>query len=224
MYRLGEREHNHHKLYISLALFAVLVITIFFVARHFLSPDTEIGKTPAATITNVSFEQTKIQTVDVPYFTMSIPATWKLSSMDAEVPKPNYIWQGTAGEDKNRWLSVYIDANLANFAVNRALHVQASGPSINVIGSTSDNCTSFTGVTSSQTGKSPAKWESIDFLCDSGNYERDVVGIVSADGLNNVNLAGPTKGIHKYFFTFTDNSNQPDYNIFTEALKSFKAK
>ena len=79
-------------------------------------------------------------------------------------------------------------------------------------------------MTGSTTGKSPAKWESIDFICDSGNYQRDVVGSVSGDGLNNINLTGPTKGPHRYFFTYTDNNSQPDYAIFSEALKSFKAK
>lgn len=224
MYRLGEREHNHRKLYIVLALFAIVVIATIFAARHFLAPDTQIGKTPAATLTNVNFEQTKLQTIDEPSFTMSIPASWKISAMPNDVPQATYLWKGTVGEDKSRWISAYVDQSLANFAVNKALHVQANGVSINVIGSTSDNCTSFTGATSSQTGKSPAKWESIDFLCDSGNYERNVVGTVSADGLNNINITGPLKGIHKYFFTYTDNSNQPDYTIFTNALKTFKAK
>jgi len=224
MYRLGEREHHHRKLYTLLALFAVVVITIFFSAKHFLTPETDLGKTPAAVVTNVSYDQTKQQRIDEPYFTMSIPASWKVGSINAEAPKPMYIWQGTVGEDKNRWISVYVDASLQSLAVNRAVHIQAAGSTINVIGTTSDNCTSFTGAASSTTGKSPAKWETIDFLCDSGNYERDVVGTVSPDGLNNVNLVGTSKGSHRYFFTYTDNSNQPDFSIFTDALKSLKAK
>lgn len=224
MYRLGEREHNHRKLYIVLGLLAVLIVALFFWARHFLSPDTQLSGTPVPKITNVTYDQTKLQTIDEPDFSMSIPATWKLNTTTMDVPKPMYVWQGTVGEDRTRWISVFVDASLASFAVNRALHIQANGAAINVIGSTSDNCTSFTGAVSSQTGKSPAKWETIDFLCDSGNYERDVVGIVSSDGMNNVNLDGPTKGIHHYFFTYTDNSNQPDYTIFTGALKTFKAK
>ncbi len=224
MYRLGEREHKHHKLYIAFAVFAIIIIGLIIAAKQLLTTDTKIDNSAVATTTKVSFEQTKLQIVDAATFTMSIPASWKVSTINAEVPKPTYIWQGTVGEDKNRWISVYVDSQLTNFAVNRALHIQANGTNISVIGSTSDNCTSFTGVTNSTTGKSPAKWETIDFICDSGNYQRDVVGVVSPDGMNNINIVGTTKGVHRYFFTYTDNNSQPDYGIFSESLKSFKAK
>lgn len=224
MYRLGEREHKHHKLYIFFGVFGVIIIIALFAAKHFLTSETKLDNTGPAIVTDVSYEQTKLQAVDAATFTMKIPASWKLSSIVAEDPRPSYIWQGTVAEDKNRWISVYVDKQLANFAVNRAIHILANGSNLSVIGSTSDNCTSFTGVTGSTTGKSPAKWESIDFICDSGNYQRDVVGTVSPDGLNNINIAGTLKGPHRYFFTYTDNSNQPDYTIFSEALRSFKAK
>jgi hypothetical protein len=224
MYRLGEREHHHRKLYITLGIFAVIIVAGIIFAKQFLSSDTKIDNSAPAAVTAVTYEQTKLQQVDVPHFTMSIPATWKVSTINAEEPKPTYIWQGTTGEDKNRWISVFVDKPLTAFAVNRALHIQSNGATITVIGSTSDNCTSFTGPANTQTGKTPAKWETIDFLCDSGNYQRDVVGIVSPDGLNNVDITGTAKGTHRYFFTFTDNTNQPDYSIFTSALRSLKAK
>ncbi|MBC7582068.1 hypothetical protein H7097_04365 [Aeromicrobium sp.] len=224
MYRLGERENHHRKVYILLAVFVVMIAGLGFAAKQFFTADTQISNTATATITNVTYEQTKLRTIDEPSFTMTIPASWKLSSMYAEVPKPTYIFQGTVGEDKNRWISVFVDTPLPSFAVNRALRIQSNGPQISVIGSVSDNCTSFTGAASTQTGKSPAKWETIDFICDSGNYERDVVGVVSPDGLNNVNVASTVRGSHKYFFTYTDNSDQHDYSTFTESLKSFKAK
>lgn len=224
MYRLGEREHHHRKLYTVLGVFAVIIVAALFFAKQFLTADTKIDNSAPASVTAVTYEQTKLQKVDVPNFSMSIPASWKLSNINAEVPKPTYIWQGTTGEDKNRWISVFIDASLSNFAVNRALHIQSNGATITVIGDNSDNCTSFTGPANTQTGKTPAKWETIDFLCDSGNYERNVTGVVSPDGLNNTNLTGVTKGVHRYFFTYTDNTHQPDYSIFSEALRSFKAK
>jgi hypothetical protein len=223
MYRLGEREHHHRKLYISLVVLAGIIVAGAFAAKHYLRADSQITQQSPAAVTAVSYEQKKTQQVDTPFFGMAIPATWKVSSINAEDPKPKYIWQGTVGEDKNRWISVYMDTPLSTFAVNRAIHVQPNGAAMIVIGSTSDNCTSFTGAPKSQ-ATTPAKWETIDFICDSGNYERDVVGTVSPDGMNNINLTGPTKGTHRYFFTYTDNSNQADYSIFSEALKSFKAK
>lgn len=223
MYRLGEREHHHRKLYISLVLLAGVIVALGLAARHYLKSDSQITQQSPAAVSAVTYAQTKTQRLDTPYFTISVPSTWKLSGINAEDPKPKYIWQGTVGEDKNRWISVYMDTALSTFAVNRAVHIQADGPSITVIGSTSDNCTSFTGASKTQ-AQTPAKWEGIDFICDSGNYERDVVGTVSPDGMNNINLTGPLKGVHHYFFTYTDNSNQPDYSIFTNALKTFKAK
>jgi len=224
MYRLGEREHHHRKLYMLLGVFAILIVTGLFLAKQIMTSETKIDNSAPAVVSSVSYAETKLQQVSTPYFTMSLPATWKVSNINAEDPKPKYIWQGAVGEDKSRWISVFIDTPLSTFAVNRALHVQSNGATITVIGNTSDNCTSFTGPANTQTGKTPAKWETIDFLCDSGNYQRNVTGTVSPDGLNNVNLTGPTKGLQKYFFTYTDNTNQPDYTIFIEALKSFKAK
>lgn len=224
MYRLGEREHHHRKLYILLFVFALIIVGGGVAAKRFLVADTSISGSGPAVVTNVSYDQTKQQKVDTPYFSMSVPASWKPSTVTTEVVQPTFSWQGTVGEDRNRWISVFIDQPLTIFAVNRALHIQENMQNISVIGSVSDNCTSFTGAANTQTGKTPAKWEGIDFLCDTGNYERNVTGIVSPDGLNNINLSGTGKGPHKYFFTYTDNTNQPDYTNLTTALKSLKTK
>lgn len=222
MYRLGEREHNHHKLYILLGIFLLLVVGGYFAARNLLQSNTEISGSPAK-VTSVAFEQPKAQKVDTPLFSMNIPGNWKPRTNANDVPVATYSWQGASGEDRSRWISVYVDMDLKTFAVNRALHVEANGAYMNVISTVSDNCTSYTGAATNQ-GSTPAKWENIDFQCDSGNYERDVVGTVSTNGMNNVTITGTTKGPHHYFFTYTDNSSQPDYTVFSEALKSFKAK
>ena len=223
MYRLGEREHSHRSLYISLSIVLVLCLGAYIAARHFLTADTSLGPEPAASITNISYDQPQVQTADVPYFTMNIPKGWQLKKQTGEAPTPTYVWQGTSAEDRNRWISVYVDMNLPSFAVNRELHIQGEGHGITVVSEVSDNCTSFTGVANQGRGSTPAKWEGIDFMCDAGNYERDVVGIVSPNGLNNVVING-NKGPHNYFFTYTDNSSQPNYSIFTAALRSFQAK
>lgn len=222
MYRLGEREHHHHKLYITFFVFAVLVLLTVVAARHFLTANTQTSGSPAV-VTRVSYDNPKLQEVSGPTFTMQIPAGWKQAANNNAIPHPTYTWQGTTGEDKNRWISLYVDMKLPGVAVNRALHIQSNGAGINVISGTSDNCTSFTGPNNSSAGVQQAKWENITFLCDTGNYERDVVGIVSPDGMNTVNVTG-TKGLHAYFFTYTDDTAQPDYTIFSSALASFHAK
>ncbi len=222
MYRLGEREHSHRRLYAIFSVFAVLVLGVVVGAKHFLTTDTQTSGSPAV-VTKVSYDVPKLQAMDAVTFTMNIPSGWKQTPNNNAIPLPTYNWQGVTGEDKNRWLSVYVDMKLPGVAVNRALHVQANGPNINVISGTSDNCTSFTGPTNISSGIQQAKWENITFLCDTGNYERDVVGIVSPDGLNNLNVMG-SKGLHAYFFTYTDNNAQSNYTIFANALASFHAK
>jgi hypothetical protein len=69
-----------------------------------------------------------------------------------------------------------------------------------------------------------AKWSGINFLCDLGNYLRDVVGTSSPEGINSVTLTGNTTGKHTLFFMYTDNTPSPDYSTFINALKSFQLK
>jgi len=70
-----------------------------------------------------------------------------------------------------------------------------------------------------------AKWQGIDFLCDQNNLERDVVGTSSLDGINTVSLNSPSGGgAHKFFFTYTNQSINGDYSVFTDAVTSFKMK
>lgn len=223
MYRLGEVEHRHRKIYAFLAGFVALLVVAGFIAAHFLQSNTEIGNTPSTVVTHVSYDTTKLKTFDTPLFTISLPEDWKPVSRNSDIPPPSYTWQGTVKDNANRWLSVYVDSNVANLAVNRELSVQASGTTLNALGDVSDNCTTFTGAASQSHGSTPAKWQGIDFLCDSGNYERDVVGVASPDGLNNVTLTG-TKGAHRFFFTYTDNAVRADYSIFINALKSLQLK
>lgn len=223
MYRLGERNHSHRRFYAWLLVFILLMVGLFFAGKQFLTADTKIGKTPAAVIRKITYDPPKLVTINEKLFSIGIPPGWKAVTFN-DVPQPTYSWQGTTGDDKSRWISLYLDTSLPDFAVNRELHVERNGNAINVVSATSDNCTSFTGVkTDRRTGTAPAKWDGIDFLCDVGNYSRNVVGIASSDGFNSVLLIGAT-GQHTLFFTYTDSSAKPDYNIFTNSLRSFRLK
>jgi hypothetical protein len=102
--------------------------------------------------------------------------------------------------------------------------VQASGTGVSPLGDVSDNCTTFTNGADSHQATQAAKWDGLPFLCDTGNYERDVVGIVSSDGSNTVKVTGTTGATHRFFITYTDNSPSPDYTVFTAALRTFQAK
>lgn len=202
----------------------MLIFVGILLVLHFLRADTRINPAPAAITTRVSYDTTKYQTLTTPFFSISLPSDWRAVSRSSDVPAPAYNWQGTNSTNADRWLSVYVDENVSDLAINRALDVQGDQTHLTVLGDVSDNCLTFTGAAAQNQGHStPAKWQDIDFLCDSGNYERDVVGIVSSDGLNNVTLSGAGDS-HRFFFTYTDNTPTPDYTIFTKALKSIRTK
>jgi hypothetical protein len=94
----------------------------------------------------------------------------------------------------------------------------------------SDVCLTFTGApaSSAQTAQSLpnqlAKWQGINFMCDLSNYNNNSVGTSSLQGINTVTLTGSTTGRHSFFFLYVDHNIQPDYSIFTNALKSFRVK
>jgi hypothetical protein len=223
MYRLGERKHSHRRFYIWFIGFAIFLAALFGFGHHYLKSNTHIGSPPPVVTKKISYDPPAQTIFNENLFSIGVPSGWKLVTRN-DIPAPTYTWQGTTGDDQSRWLSVYVDMSLPAFAVNRELHIMGSGSAINVVSDTSDNCTSFTGASTAQNhGSAPAKWEGIDFLCDVGNYERDVVGIVSSDGFNTVSVTGASS-MHHFFFTYTDNSVRPDYSIFTNSLKSFRLK
>ena len=223
MYRLGEVKHSHRKAYILLACFVMLALGFTIIAVRFLKPETDLGKTPTAVTTKISYQERQTKAFTEPLFTINLPTDWQAIPPTNDPPQPTYTWHGTSKENSARMLNIFLDKDVSTLAVNRELYVQANGSAITVLGDVSDNCTTFTGTATATHGSTPAKWQGIDFLCDSGNYERDVVGVASPDGLNRLILSG-TSGNHHFFFTYIDNSASPDYSIFTNALKSLKLK
>jgi hypothetical protein len=164
-----------------------------------------------------------MHTVTEQAFSIGLPQGWKSPAPPA-VPYTVYSWQGS-GKDATRRLDLYMDTIPANFAVNRLLPVTQDGDSLSIAGDVSDNCIRFTARTaaSAATGAEPAKWNGVNFLCDVGNYERDVVGTGSSIGVNTAVVSGAATGVHKVFFVYTDNSASPDYTIFESIIKSFQA-
>jgi hypothetical protein len=224
MYRLGDnpikRRHRH------MVFFAVLVLLLLgagIFTKNSLRSDTTVSPPPPAVSSTVAADTGKTKNIDEPMFSLDVPADWKLANRQTS-PVDSYTWESTDSKAAGRAITLYIDTLPTTMGVNRALSVQANGSSITAIGDVSDNCASFTSPTAGQPAvATPAKWGGAAFLCDLGNYERDVVGIVSNDGINKLNVAGQT-GMHSLFFTYTDNNIQPDFNIFISALQSFRLK
>lgn len=224
-YYVGERAYTHRRT--KLAFFALLILVIIgiAIALHFLRPNTNLGKKPAAVTRTIRYDTALPQRYNQPLFSINLPADWKSNPANSESPTPDYIWQGTTKDDVTRWLAVYVDRDLSGLAVNAELHVQGNGRGINVLGDVSPNCISYTKAPhGAGTSSVPSKWQNIPFLCDTGNYERDVVGTVSPDGLNTINFKGTNGVTHHFFIVYTDSSYIPDYRLFQAILKTFQFK
>lgn len=159
--------------------------------------------------------------IDKPLFTVTLPAGWKSTPVTAHVNIPNYSFKSSSPQLQQ--LDIFIDNIPSTMAVNRVVTVtpKAGGMDHETV---SDNCTTFTTAVNVATGVVAGKWGGASFLCDEGNYQRDVVGTVSNDGINYVTLTGPTVGSHKVFLTYTDNSINPDFSSLYTILESFKLK
>jgi hypothetical protein len=223
MYRFGERIHHHRKLYVWLISFVCVLVISVFAGDKLLKSDTHIAKAPAPTVHALNYNDTKTITFSEPLFMIALPSDWKLESK-ATTPYVTYRFGSTLAHQDARWLDIYTDGVPAGFGVNRALAVSASGGKLVLESDVSDNCANFTGPVAGQPATATlGKWQGVDFLCDLGNYVRDVVGTSSPEGPDVVTLTGTT-GKHQFFFAYTDNNASADYSIFTNALKTFRAK
>lgn len=223
MYRLGHRS-THHYLIGGMLLAAVALLTVAGVAalRSVFQPHTVLHQSTPV-VRTVLGDTTVQQHVSKGFFDFDIPSDWHVVAA-SPVRYTVYSWAGTKGNNAARRLDVYVDNVPLGLAVNRLQPVQADGDHFDLIGTASDNCTSFTprASNSAQTGDAPSKWGGVNFLCDVGNYERDVVATGSAEGINTTTLVGTTSGSHRVLLVYSDNNSSPDYTIFAAIIKSFR--
>lgn len=225
MYKLGHR-HTHHYLIggVLLVTAGLLVGSGVAVSRTMFQSRTVLHQA-APVVSTVVDDSAAQQHISKNIFEFDLPTDWH------EVAAPQvryavYSWAGTKGDNAQRRLDLYVDNVPLGLAVNRLQPVQAAGDHFDIIGTTSDNCTSFTprAADSAQTGNAPSKWNGVNFLCDIGNYERDVVATGSAEGVNITTLTGGTSGSHRVLLIYTDNNSSPDYTIFASIIKTFRIK
>lgn len=225
MYRLYKRQKSKLRriifwLAIGLIFLALAVIGVFWI-RAKLSPQTVIKQATAVT-TQVSYNNPTRNYME-PGFSIDLPTTWKLLPRAGGLYQ-SYTWQSPDRVTDGQEITVYEDTIPANMPVNRVLVVQAEYDQLTLDGTASDNCSTFTKTAPiPNTPGAPAEWNGISFLCDQSNPERDVIGTSSTDGINTVILKSPTSDVkHKFFFTYTDNSINPDYTVFYNALESLR--
>ncbi len=225
MYQEGKRIISHHKRHVILVWFAIILILLvvggYFAAKHFLKADTAISKTEP-TVGSVVAQGSATKPFSEKDFTFDLPKDWKFIGYTQDIYHA-YSWENATADPGERRLVIYVDNIPTGLGVNRLLPLQAEGDKLSV-GSLSDNCANFTGDKVPGNPATPAKWSGVNFLCDLSNYERNIIGTSSTGDINSVTLTGSMTGKHAFFFTYTDNSSEPDYNIFTSALQSFMVK
>jgi hypothetical protein len=223
-YKLHKRERSRRRrilfwLLVLLCLAGIIFGSILFV-RSKLHPKVIITQAKAVSSTVVFASKTTHYTE--PDFSIDLPNTFQ------EIPRPvgpyqSYTWETSDSGTDGQQVEIFEDTIPTQYAVNRMLVVEGEVDHVSMIGTASDNCSTFTKGTQSAAGGSPAKWQGVDFYCDQGNTERDTIGTSSAEGINTVTLLNQSTGLkHKFFFTYTDHQINPDYTIFYNALTSFK--
>jgi hypothetical protein len=226
MYILHGRRHKSHVL-LTLTVVAVVVGAGVFLGKHLMRTETVIGPAPAAVVTPFKEKKAPTKVVDLPLYSFKLPADWE-EFKGGETYAGTRSWRNTVGNKGVQSLTVYVDSPVQqNLAVNRVLPVEVKDSSkLDVAGTVSDNCTSFTTPTKEQSnqGKAPAKWQKVDFVCDIGNYLRQVAGIAVAGSVNSAMLTGDVNGRHSVFMTFTDNNPTPDYDTLSVVVGSFELK
>ncbi|MBA3758233.1 hypothetical protein H0X10_01205 [Candidatus Saccharibacteria bacterium] len=168
-------------------------------------------------------------TIDEPNYSLELPSDWKETGRNTNNLYTSITWQATTKGKDNRWLTLYMDRIPLDTPVNRivTLTVQDNTLKFNDV---SDNCASFTVGGTFNTGQAstlkPAltKVNKVDFICNLPRVNDNEVGTGTEGSVNSVTVTGPSKGTHKYFFLYTDRNFQPDYGLFYDVLRSFKAK
>jgi hypothetical protein len=223
MYRLRHKIHHYHLWYLVPVVIIGVVSGAIWLSNILIQPRTSITQSPAVT-RYIPASLTKTQTITTKgLFALQLPADW-VATPAAPTIYGGYSWRGDAATfDAARRLDVYMDTIPMKMAFNRLLPVQAISDHFEVTNITSDNCVSFTDKTSDPiaSGIATAKWGGVNFLCDTGNYERDVVAIGSVEGINMTMLHGTKTGAHHILLVYTDNSPSPDFEIFSSIVKSF---
>jgi len=205
---------------LGLLLFGAITYWVMHVR---IAPVQDIRNTPPIS-NNYQTNSTAKVIIDKPLFKLELPKDWHEITTDANSSTaPKFSFRSPSAQAQ--LLDLYIDNPPLNFAVNKAIIVspQGDGLSYNTV---SDNCTTFTeaSLKNNQTGDAPARWQTIQFICDMANSARAVVGTMSTEGVNQVTVTGPTKGSHKLFITYTDNNISPSYTVFYDILRSLHFK
>lgn len=223
MYILNHRPKRTRRL-VLLVLFLPLLVGGAIFGRDMLAVETSIGPAPAAVVTKVANKEKAPKKITEALYSFELPNDWEKFTPTSP-PANSLSWRNTVPVKGTKMITVYTDAAVSNMGINRVVAVQSAGENLTLNGGVSENCTTFTNSAKiAGTNLATAKWQGVDFLCDTGNYVRNVAGTATTGSLNSVQLIGPDSGQHSMFMTYNDTSVNPNFDSFTAMLRSFKMK
>jgi hypothetical protein len=216
----SRRRRIHRRRWLIAIISIVLLVAAGIWLRNVTQPKTTIHQSEPFN-TTVSIAESKLKPTSLKDFEISLPSTWETRKLETGV---TYSWRGTVKDDTARSLDIYQDTIPAAMSVNRLLPIKVEGNNVIPTDVVSDNCVNFTDVKTAdiRTGAAPSKWSNVNFLCDTANKQRVVVGTSTAESINSATVSGTTV-THRYFFVYTDHSAQPNFDLFTRILATFKA-
>lgn len=225
MYHVGKQIHRHRRLQriaIVILLALLFAVLVYWLMHLQIAPTATIRNDTPVSKNYTSSQAAKVA-VDKPEFKMELPAGWTERKVTVSPTGPRYTFAAPAGE--SIVLDVYIDNPPTNLAINKAIVVSAQGNGLSH-DYVSENCVTFTDpkYKNPQTGFAPARWQELNFICDMASPNRQVVGTISRDGINQVNITGASGATHKIFFTYTDNNITPSYYTLYDILTSMQFK
>jgi hypothetical protein len=222
--RKNRKRHIFIVLVISLLVTAILAITILLLLNQ-TTKKIKIVSGPTEQVGVVtSNPASTTKTIQEQNYSFSLPTEWKQIKQDSGLSQNSITWQSFQPNATNRYITIYSEPIPATFPVNRELPLEAHGTSLS-FGSLSDNCANFTS-TNQNKSLVPvlAKWQEVDFYCNSPNFADNQIGTGTIGSVNSVTLVGPISGMKHYFFLYVDRNTSPDYSIFYSILNSFQAK
>jgi hypothetical protein len=181
-----------------------------------------------------SYDISKTQEVkkefDEILYKFTLPADWELLKRNENKLFNTNEYHSTKQFEDGKRMTVYVDTIPEENPLNILQPVEAVGPKM-TLRTPSARCEEFTKGTESkvQGGRAidqvKAKWDSIDFFCETSTY-RHVVGIgePKSGKLGVTLLSGDGKTTRRIFILYYDATGKPNDQILQEAVTSFTLK
>lgn len=158
-------------------------------------------------------------------FEFELPGDWREIDKVDRQNEQSITWQATLRDEDNRWLKLYINTIPEDEAIVRLLPVNVEGSEMRR-GQMSGHCNTFTGSSTEGQRYPLAKWEDVEFLCDANRtVNTNIIGTgQEGQPINTVEITGEDSGTNQYFFVYRDQNIRPNFEIFYNAVNSFRAK